>query len=95
MYPLTVIRIAKGYSIDVELKNGDTYNGVLQKCDLWMNLHLKNVRKNETEVIKESYIKGISIKRVQFEKKHLSMQETLQRRKQKERAAEESRQEKA
>ncbi len=27
----------------VELKNGETYNGYLQLCDTWMNLHLSEV----------------------------------------------------
>ena len=25
----------------VELKNGETYNGVLAGCDAWMNVHLR------------------------------------------------------
>ena len=27
----------------VELKNGETYNGVLNACDAWMNVHLTKV----------------------------------------------------
>lgn len=27
----------------VELKNGETYNGHLEACDNWMNVHLKEV----------------------------------------------------
>ena len=25
----------------VELKNGETYNGILAGCDAWMNVHLR------------------------------------------------------
>jgi small nuclear ribonucleoprotein (snRNP)-like protein len=27
----------------VELKNGETYNGRLENCDSWMNIHLREV----------------------------------------------------
>lgn len=27
----------------VEVKTGETYNGTLQSCDMWMNLHLTEV----------------------------------------------------
>lgn len=27
----------------VELKNGETYNGILVNCDIWMNLSLRDV----------------------------------------------------
>lgn len=26
----------------IELKNGETYNGVLISCDSWMNVHLRD-----------------------------------------------------
>ncbi|OQR82923.1 U6 snRNA-associated Sm-like protein LSm4-like [Achlya hypogyna] len=34
---------AQGEEMLVELKNGDTYNGVLVNCDTWMNVNLKNI----------------------------------------------------
>lgn len=79
MYPLTVIRIAKGCCIDVELKTGVIYTGTLYKCDLWMNIVLRNATKDRKDIYKETYIKGSAIKSVCCEKRHLQKQELLQR----------------
>lgn len=51
----------------VELKNGETYNGELINCDLWMNLTLKNVIQLSADgekflLIPEIYIRGMHIK---------------------------------
>ncbi|KAI5166861.1 U6 snRNA-associated Sm-like protein LSm4 [Nematocida sp. ERTm5] len=81
MYPLTVIRIARGHEVKIEMKSGSVYTGTLYKCDLWMNIHMKNAVKNASEEIEECYIKGSAIKTVHCKKKHLSMQEILQKRK--------------
>jgi U6 snRNA-associated Sm-like protein LSm4 len=78
MYPLTVVRISKGSRVRVELKNGDVYEGVLSKCDLWMNLLLKNSLLNAERTVKECYVKGYSIRTLSLEKKYLFMQEMLQ-----------------
>ncbi|RKP04297.1 hypothetical protein CXG81DRAFT_2850, partial [Caulochytrium protostelioides] len=43
MLPLNLITAAKGHPIQVELKNGETYNGVLGNVDVWMNLNLRDV----------------------------------------------------
>ncbi|KAI5184504.1 U6 snRNA-associated Sm-like protein LSm4 [Nematocida homosporus] len=83
MYPLTVIRIARGHPITVELKSGSVYTGILYKCDLWMNLHIKNAFKDDIYSYPEAYIKGISIKSVRCDKKHLAMQDVLQKRRSK------------
>ena len=40
MLPLSLLRAAAGSGILVELKNGDTYNGVLVNTDAWMNINL-------------------------------------------------------
>lgn len=80
MYPLTVIRIARGHEVRVELKSGSIYTGTLYKCDLWMNMHLKNAVKENAKEVEECYIKGAAIKTVHCSKKHLSMQEILQKR---------------
>ncbi|XP_073393703.1 sm-like protein LSM4 isoform X2 [Physcomitrium patens] len=34
-------KAAQGYTMLVELKNGETYNGHLVNCDTWMNIHLR------------------------------------------------------
>ena len=51
----------------MELKNGETYNGVLAKCDSWMNLLLKDVictSKNGDRFwrISECYVRGNTVK---------------------------------
>ncbi|CAB3405665.1 unnamed protein product [Caenorhabditis bovis] len=51
----------------VELKNGETYNGHLQACDSWMNIHLRDVyftSKDGDKFFKmtEVYIRGSTIK---------------------------------
>jgi len=80
MYPLTVIRVARGHPITVQLKGGTIYKGILFKCDLWMNIHLKYVYKDGEKAYKECYIKGTTIKQIQCDKKHLTTQEILQKR---------------
>ncbi|KAJ3032914.1 hypothetical protein HDV00_006987, partial [Rhizophlyctis rosea] len=43
MLPLSLLNTAEGHPILVELKNGETYNGHLEKCDNWMNIRLHEV----------------------------------------------------
>ena len=43
MLPLSLLKTSQGHSMLVELKNGETYNGVLNACDAWMNVHLTKV----------------------------------------------------
>ena len=43
MLPLALLNAAQQTSIQVELKNGETFNGVLTSCDSWMNLNLSQV----------------------------------------------------
>lgn len=43
MLPLTLITAAKGQAMLIELKNGDTYNGRLVQCNMFMNILLKDV----------------------------------------------------
>jgi len=67
MIPLTLLSAAQGHPILVELKNGDSYNGTLHKCDTWMNLHLKNcilTSKDGTKfwAMEECYLRGSMIK---------------------------------
>ena len=51
----------------VELKNGETYNGILVNCDIWMNLSLRDVVCTSRDgdkfwKIPECYIRGNNIK---------------------------------
>ena len=43
MLPLSLLRAANGRPILIELKTGDTYNGLLSECDNWMNINLREV----------------------------------------------------
>jgi len=43
MLPLSLLSAAQGNTILVELKNGETYNGLLVNIDSWMNMNLNDV----------------------------------------------------
>ena len=46
MLPLSLLRTAQNHPMLVELKNGETYNGHLVSCDNWMNINLREVRRD-------------------------------------------------
>jgi small nuclear ribonucleoprotein (snRNP)-like protein len=51
----------------VELKNGEAYNGKMDSCDTWMNIHLKEVICTSKDGesfwrMKEVFIRGNTIK---------------------------------
>ncbi|GHP03671.1 hypothetical protein PPROV_000242600 [Pycnococcus provasolii] len=67
MLPLSLLKTAVSQPMMVELKNGETYNGVLLSCDHWMNLHLKDVILTSKDgdrfwKIEECYVRGNTIK---------------------------------
>jgi small nuclear ribonucleoprotein (snRNP)-like protein len=43
MLPLTLLKSAENHPMLIELKNGDTYNGRLVSCNVFMNVCLKDV----------------------------------------------------
>ena len=43
MLPLSLLKAAQGHPMLIELKNGDTYNGRLVSCNMFMNILLKDV----------------------------------------------------
>lgn len=51
MLPLGLLTAAANSPLLVELKSGETYNGILVSCDPWMNITLKEVVRT-TEVCK-------------------------------------------
>lgn len=43
MLPLSLLKKSENTHVLVELKNGDTYNGTLISCNIFMNICLKDV----------------------------------------------------
>ena len=41
--PLSLLKTAQGHPMLIELKNGDTYNGRLVSCNMFMNINLREV----------------------------------------------------
>ncbi|KAJ2290648.1 hypothetical protein IW141_003149 [Coemansia sp. RSA 355] len=67
MLPLSLLNTAVGHPILVELKNGETYNGHLEKCDNFMNITLREVIQTDSDGdrfwrLSEAYIRGNTIK---------------------------------
>lgn len=67
MLPLSLLTSAQGHTVLVELKNGETYNGVLLNCDPYMNMNLQNVVCTSRDAdkfwkIPHCYIRGNSIR---------------------------------
>eukprot|EP00170_Pyropia_yezoensis_P006249 contig_25407_g6268 len=63
MLPLTLLRASTGHPVLVELKNGDTYSGVLVSIDSWMNLNLADAVRTSAEgdafwSVPQVYIRG-------------------------------------
>lgn len=64
--PLGLLTAAQGHPMLVELKNGETLNGHLVKCDNWMNLILREVVQTSPEgdrffKLPEVYIRGNNV----------------------------------
>ncbi|OSX75042.1 hypothetical protein BU14_0257s0012 [Porphyra umbilicalis] len=69
MLPLTLLRSSTGHPVLVELKNGDTYSGVLVSIDSWMNLNLADAVRTSAEgdsfwSVPKVYIRGNTVKYV-------------------------------
>ncbi|KAF9730870.1 hypothetical protein PMIN06_005081 [Paraphaeosphaeria minitans] len=67
MLPLGLLTAAVGHPMLVELKSGETLNGLLINCDTWMNLTLKEVVQTSADGDKfwrlaEIYVRGSTIK---------------------------------
>ncbi|KAF2762238.1 Sm-like ribonucleoprotein [Pseudovirgaria hyperparasitica] len=72
MLPLGLLNAAKGRSVLVELKDGESLTGHLEACDTWMNLTLKEVvstsKDGETFFrLPEAYVRGNTIKFLRVE----------------------------
>ena len=67
MLPLTLLKTAENHPMLTELKNGDTYNGRLVSCNVFMNICLRDVICTSRDgdrfwKLPECYIRGNSIK---------------------------------
>ncbi|KAH9870925.1 hypothetical protein J1614_006497 [Plenodomus biglobosus] len=67
MLPLGLLTAATGHPMLVELKSGETLNGLLINCDTWMNLTLREVVQTSADGDKfmrlpEIYVRGSTIK---------------------------------
>ena len=43
MLPLSLLKTAENHPMLIEMKNGDTYNGRLVSCNMFMNICLRDV----------------------------------------------------
>lgn len=65
--PLGLLTAATGHPMLVELKSGETLNGLLVNCDTWMNLTLREVTQTSAEGDKfmqlpEVYVRGNNVR---------------------------------
>jgi len=65
--PLGLLTAAQGHPMLVELKNGETLNGHLVNCDIYMNLTLKEVVQTSPDGDKffrlpECYVRGNNVR---------------------------------
>ena len=84
MHPLTLVRISKGKKISLSLRNGDTYEGVLIKCDLNMNVNLFNVvvtTERGSYFYAECFVKGSFVRSFRIKNSVMDVQEKMERRK--------------
>lgn len=87
MYPVTLIRISKNQPLIVEMKTNDIFKGTLASCDLYMNLHLKDViytdnTSEQNEIYyKECILRGNLVKRIKLNNKILFVQNIVEKRK--------------
>ncbi|KAI9202732.1 uncharacterized protein BJ171DRAFT_513085 [Polychytrium aggregatum] len=67
MLPLNLLNAAVGHPVLIELKNGESYNGILVSCDNWMNVSLREVIQTGADGerfwrLPEAYIRGNTVK---------------------------------
>merc|ERR1719473_2491694 len=65
--PMALLRTAQNQPMMVELKNGETYSGVLASCDGFMNLHMRDIVCTSRDgerfwKIPECFVRGNSVK---------------------------------
>lgn len=73
MLPMTLLAAGVGTSVLVEVKSGETYNGLLDRSDYFMNLHLTDVVCTSADGrsfqrMADCYLRGNSLKYLRFPK---------------------------
>lgn len=68
---MSLLAAGTGTSVLVEVKSGETYNGVLERADYYMNLHLKDVICTSADGqtfqrMTDCYVRGNSLKYLRF-----------------------------
>lgn len=92
MLPLSLLKIAEDSQILIELKNGDTYNGRLSNCNMFMNMTLSEVICTSRDGDKfwkmpEVFIRGNSIKYIRIPDEILEQANQIEHQQRQERSA--------
>jgi U6 snRNA-associated Sm-like protein LSm4 len=90
MRPLSLLETAQKRHMLVELKTGETYNGVLVSCDNWMNINLRDAICTSRSGdrfwrITECYIQGQTIKYLRIPDEVIDLVEDYENKKEAER----------
>ena len=77
MFPLQLVAASQGLEIQVDVKSGETFNGILDGVDKYMNLKLLNPVETSADGtkfhrMKEIIIKGFNVKYIRLEEQLLS-----------------------
>lgn len=77
MLPLALLTSSQKSPVLVEVKSGETFNGTLVRCDIWMNLHLEDVIRTSADgekfwKIPQTFIRGVAVKYVRLPEESLN-----------------------
>ncbi|OHS92832.1 putative U6 snRNA-associated Sm-like protein LSm4 [Tritrichomonas foetus] len=72
MFPLDYLQASSHYSVEICLKNGDTYSGILEECDKWMNFVLSSAtlttHDGKESQLERAMIRGNSVRSISMPK---------------------------
>jgi U6 snRNA-associated Sm-like protein LSm4 len=71
MLPLGLLNAARRQAVLVEVKSGETFNGTLLACDVWMNIRLGDVVRTDADgvrchALREVLVRGSAVKCVRL-----------------------------
>lgn len=77
MLPLALLTSSQKSPVLVEVKSGETFNGTLVRCDIWMNLYLEDVIRTSADgekfwKISQTFIRGVAVKYVRLPEESLN-----------------------